>query len=280
MVEAERRAFYLRNALLGDPDFVKMPLAPLLAPETLADLSRRIADEGVVPSARLDPAKAAETIGEKPETTHYSVVDGNGGAVAVTYTINGLFGAAVVAPQTGFLLNDEMDDFTTAPGRPNLFGLVQGEANAVAPGKRPLSSMTPTIVEKDGRLAMVVGSPGGSRIITIVLETLIDLIDHRMKPQEAVDAPRIHHQWLPDEIAYEPFALSPDTLALLRGAGYRLVEQSPWGAAELIVVGERPHGSAGPASSGNDSASSGALLSGRLYGASDDRRPAGAAIGH
>jgi gamma-glutamyltranspeptidase/glutathione hydrolase len=279
MVEAMRRAYFLRNTLLGDPDFVAMPLSRLLSPEAIATLRRAIETEGVVASTRLDTTRPLALVGEKPETTHYSVVDQKGTAVAVTYTINGLFGAAVVAPGTGFLLNDEMDDFAIAPGVPNLFGLVQGEANAIRPGKRPLSSMTPTILETDGRLAMVVGSPGGSRIITIVLETILDLVDHGMRPQEAVDAPRIHHQWLPDEIVFEPFALSPDTIAILKGMGYRLTEQSPWGAAEAIVVGPAAE-SAGAASSGNDSAASGRLLPGRLYGASDDRRPAGAAVGH
>ncbi|TBW38637.1 gamma-glutamyltransferase [Siculibacillus lacustris] len=276
-VEAMRHAFYLRNTLLGDPDFVTVPVERLLAPAHLAALRARIERDGVLPSAAL-PAMPSTL--EKPETTHYSVVDASGSAVAVTFTVNGAFGAAVVAPGTGFLLNDEMDDFTVKPGTPNLFGLVQGEANAIQPAKRPLSSMTPTIVEKDGRLEMVLGSPGGSRIVSIVAETLTNVIDHGMRPQDAVDAPRFHHQWLPDEIAHEPFALSPDTVALLKAMGYRLVEQTPWGAAELVQTGPAEAKSADPASSGNDSAASGRLLPGRLYGASDDRRPAGAAVGN
>jgi gamma-glutamyltranspeptidase/glutathione hydrolase len=160
---------------------------------------------------------------------------------------------------------------------PNLFGLVQGEANAIEPGKRPLSSMAPTIVTKDGRLFLVLGSPGGSRIISIVAETIVDIVDFAMKPQEAVDAPRVHHQWLPDEVYTEPFGLSPDTLAILKVDGYVVKEQSPWGAAELIMMAPAEGAGAAPASSGNDSASSGAVLGGRTYGANDARRPAGAA---
>jgi gamma-glutamyltranspeptidase/glutathione hydrolase len=185
------------------------------------------------------------------------VVDGEGNAVAVTYTINGSFGAAVIAPGTGFFLNNEMDDFTAKPGTPNLYGLVQGEANAIAPGKRPLSSMAPTLVEKDGRVFLVLGSPGGSRIITTVLETILNILDYGMAPQEAVGAPRFHHQWLPDEVAYERSGLTPDTIAALTAMGYELVEQRPWGAVELIEI-----------------------ANGRLFGVNDPRRPAGAAIGY
>ncbi len=272
-VEAMRHAFLDRNFLLGDPAFVKVPVDRLLSKDYAAAIRDRIRADGRIASKSLAPGVAPH---EKPETTHYSVVDAAGNAVAVTYTINGLFGAAVVAPGTGLLLNDEMDDFTVKPGVPNLFGLVQGEANAISPGKRPLSSMSPTIVLKDGRLFLVLGSPGGSRIISIVAETIVNIVDFGMSPQEAVDAPRVHHQWLPDEVYFEPFGLSPDTLAILKTEGYVLKEQSPWGAAELIVVAPAET-TAGPASSGNDSASSGAVLSGRLYGANDARRPAGAA---
>jgi gamma-glutamyltranspeptidase / glutathione hydrolase len=184
-----------------------------------------------------------------------------------------------MAPGTGYLLNDEMDDFTVKPGVPNLFGLVQGTANAIAPGKRPLSSMSPTLVLRDGRVAMVLGSPGGSRIITITLEVLLNLIDYGMGPQEAVNATRLHHQWLPDVVFAEPFALSADTAQALQTRGYTLAEQSPWGAAELIVI---PQTNSGPerASSGNDSALGGRLRAGMIYGASDDRRAAGSAAGY
>ena len=185
------------------------------------------------------------------------MVDAEGNAVAVTYTINGSFGAAVIAPGTGFFLNNEMDDFTVKPGTPNLYGLVQGEANAIVPGKRPLSSMAPTLIEKDGRIFLVLGSPGGSRIITTVLETIMNILDYGMGPQQAVDAPRLHDQWLPDEVFYERAGLTPDTVAELSGIGYKLVEQRPWGAVELIEI-----------------------ANGRLYGVSDPRRPAGAAVGY
>lgn len=276
LVEAMRHAYLDRNTLLGDPDFVKVPVDRLVSKDYAAAVRARILAEGRIPSERLAPGTPPH---EKPETTHYSVVDASGNAVAVTYTVNGLFGAAVVAPGTGFLLNDEMDDFTVKPGVANLFGLVQGERNAIAPGKRPLSSMAPTVVTRDGRPFLVLGSPGGSRIITILAETLSNVVDHGMKPQEAVNAPRLHHQWLPDVVFAEPFALSADTRALLAADGYRIEEQTPWGAAMVVEVGP-PQAAAGPASSGNDAASSGAVRPGLLYGAADDRRPAGAALGN
>ncbi|MDK9696727.1 MAG: gamma-glutamyltransferase [Siculibacillus sp.] len=273
-VETLRHAYVDRNFLLGDPAFVKVPTVRLTSKDHAAAIRDRIRTDGRIESKSLAPGVAPH---EKPETTHYSVVDAAGNAVAVTYTVNGLFGAAVVAPGTGFLLNDEMDDFTVKPGAANLFGLVQGEANAIRPGKRPLSSMSPTIVTKDGRLFLVLGSPGGSRIISTVAETIVDIVDFGMRPQEAADAPRIHHQWLPDKVYHEPFGLSADTQAILKGEGYVLEEQSPWGAVALIAVAPPEAPAAGPASSGNDAASSGALLSGRFYGAIDARRPAGAA---
>ncbi len=276
MVEAMRHAFMDRNTYLGDPAFVKNPLERLLSKDYAAQIRAEIGDRAT-PSKAVQPGIIPH---EKTETTHYSVVDKDGNAVSVTYTINGLFGAGVVAPGTGFLLNNEMDDFTIKPGVPNLFGLVQGKANSVAPGKRPLSSMSPTIVTKDGKVLLVLGSPGGSRIITIVLQAIINVIDYGMSPQEAIDAPRIHHQWLPDEVFYERFALSPDTIKLLQGMGYRLTEQTNWGAAELIEIGGVRGGSASAVSSGNDAALSGNVLKGRLYGANDNRRPAGAASGY
>jgi gamma-glutamyltranspeptidase / glutathione hydrolase len=251
LVEAMRRAYRDRNTDLGDPAFVTNPVERLLSPDYTAALRAEIDAGGVISPATSSPTQ------EKAETTHYSVVDSEGNAVAVTYTINGSFGAAVIAPGTGFFLNNEMDDFTVKPGAPNLYRLVQGEPNAIAPGKRPLSSMSPTLVEKDGRILLVLGSPGGSRIISTVLETITNLLDYGMGPQEAVDAPRLHHQWLPDEVAYERWALPADTIAALGGMGYKLVEQRPWGAVELIEI-----------------------ANGRLYGASDSRRPAGAAVGY
>jgi|HubBroStandDraft_1064217.scaffolds.fasta_scaffold00213_20 gamma-glutamyltranspeptidase/glutathione hydrolase len=274
MVEAMRHAFLDRNTYLGDPAFVANPLDRLLSKEYAARIRAEIVPDRAGISAELVAGTAPH---EKPETTHYSIVDEKGNAVAVTYTINGIFGAEVMAPGTGFLLNDEMDDFTIKPGTANLFGLVQGHVNAIAPAKRPLSSMAPTMVTKDGKLFLVLGSPGGSRIITIALETALDIIDYGMTPQQAVDAPRLHHQWLPDAVGYEPFALSPDTLKLLTGMGYKMVEQADWGGAELIEIGPAESGSAAEPS-GNDAARSGKVRPGWVYGAADDRQPAGAAV--
>jgi gamma-glutamyltranspeptidase/glutathione hydrolase len=276
MVEAMRHAYMDRNTYLGDPAFVKNPLDRLLSKDYAAQIRATIQPDKATPSKAVQPGVAPH---EKTETTHYSVIDGQGNAAAVTYTLNGIFGAGVIAPGTGFFLNDEMDDFTIKPGVPNLFGLVQGEANSIAPGKRPLSSMAPTLVAKDGRVILALGSPGGSRIITVVLETALNVIDYSMQPQEAVDAPRIHHQWLPDEVFAEPFALSPDTTRLLQAMGYKITTQTPWGAAEVAEVPAPGPADAGPASSGNDSTFGGNMRPGHVYGASDDRRPAGLAVG-
>ena len=276
MVEAMRHAYMDRNTYLGDPAFVKNPLDRLLSKDYAARIRATIEPDKATPSKAVQPGVAPH---EKTETTHYSVIDGEGNAAAVTYTVNGIFGAAVIAPGTGFFLNDEMDDFTIKPGVPNLFGLVQGEANSIAPGKRPLSSMAPTLVTKDGRIVLALGSPGGSRIITIVLETALNVIDYAMQPQEAVDAPRIHHQWLPDEVFAEPFALSPDTAKLLQAMGYKITTQTPRGAAEVAAVPAPGLANSGPASSGNDSTFGGNMRPGYLYGATDDRRPAGLAVG-
>ncbi|WP_158746737.1 gamma-glutamyltransferase [Acidisphaera sp. L21] len=276
MTEAMRHAYLDRNTFLGDPAFVHNPLDRLLSKAYAADIRARITDRAT-PSADLQPGTAPH---EKPETTQYSVVDKDGNAVSVTYTINGSFGAVVIAGDTGFLLNDEMDDFTVKAGVPNLYGLVQGEANAIAPGKRPLSSMAPSIVTQNGHTLLVTGSPGGSRIITITLQTILNVVDLGMSPQEAVDAPRIHHQWLPDVLYAEPYALSPDTQALLRGMGYTITEQVPWGAAELIEVGPSQTAGGSLAAPANDAAMSGRVRPGLLYGANDDRRPAGSAAGY
>jgi gamma-glutamyltranspeptidase/glutathione hydrolase len=251
MVEAMRRGYRDRNAYLGDPQFVANPAERLLSEDYAASLRAEI--------ARGDAEKGAAEGAprEKSETTHYSVVDTEGNAVAVTYTINGYFGAGVVAPGTGFFLNNEMDDFTVKPGAANLYGLVQGEPNAIAPGKRPLSSMAPTLVERDGKVVLVLGSPGGSRIITTVLETIMNIVDHGMAAQEAVDAPRLHHQALPEDVYFERSGLSTEVVTQLAAMGYKLVEQRPWGAVELIEI-----------------------ANGRLRGASDSRLPAGAAAGY
>src|SRR5580704_3816688 len=216
MVEAMRRAYRDRNAYLGDPEFVANPVERLLSKDYAASLRAEIARGDVEKGVGEGVPR------EKSETTHYSVVDGEGNAVAVTYTINGYFGAGVVAPGTGFFLNNEMDDFTVKPGAPNFYGLLQGGANAIAPGKRPLSSMAPTLVEKDGKVVLVLGSPGGSRIITTVLETIMNIIDYGMAPQEAVDAPRFHHQGRPDEVYFERSSLPPDTIEPLTEMGYKL----------------------------------------------------------
>ena len=275
MTEAMRHAYFDRNTYLGDPDFVTNPLTKLLSSDHAAAIRTHIGDRAM-PSGALAPGIAPH---EQMETTHYSVMDGEGNAVAVTYTLNGSFGAGVMAGDTGFLLNDEMDDFTVKPGVSNLFGIVQGEANAIAPGKRPLSSMAPTVVLHDGRVFLVLGSAGGPRIITVILETALNILDYGMTPQEAVDAPRLHHQWLPDEILAERFALSVDTQALLQDMGYLIREQTLWGSSELIEVGP-PQTGRSAASSGTDAAASNRMRPGFFYGASDSRRPVGAAIGY
>ena len=234
MGEAMRRSFADRAEWLGDPDSSTIPTAQL----TDESYTRaRMAD--------FDPARADSSVAlgagqpyESPQTTHYSVVDADGLAVSTTTTLNGGFGSQVVVEGAGFFLNNEMDDFTSAPGQPNMFGLVQGEANAIAPGKRMLSSMTPTIVEDpDGRLMLVVGSPGGPRIITAVFETVLNVIDHGMDVQEAVAAPRVHHQWLPDVLYAERQALAADVVVALQERGWH-VDESPgwWSRVDAIQV--------------------------------------------
>jgi gamma-glutamyltranspeptidase/glutathione hydrolase len=277
MTEAMRHAYMDRNTYLGDPEFIKNPIDRLVSKSYADEIRKKIVANQATPSVNVQPGMEPH---EKPETTHYSIVDHEGNAVSTTYTVNGRFGAVVIAPGTGFFLNDEMDDFTVKVGEKNLYGLVQGTANAIAPGKRPLSSMSPTLVTKDNKIFMVLGSPGGSRIITITLQTALNVIDHGMAPQEAVDAPRIHHQWLPDEVYYEQRGVSVDTLKILKEMGYKMVEQTPWGAAELILVGLPGAAGVSPANSGNDSAVSGRVREGYLYGANDVRRPAGSAVGY
>src|SRR5574343_1488079 len=262
-IGAMRHAYLDRNTRLGDPDFVKNPVDRLLDPAYVQRLR-----------AAIDPAKAGDSRAMGPgvpphegsNTTHYSIIDREGNAVSVTYTLNEWFGARLTVPGTGVLLNNEMDGFTAKPGVPNLYGLVQGEANAIAPGKRPLSSMTPTIVTKDGQPVMVLGTPGGSRIITAVLHTLINVIDHGMTIQEAVDAPRFHQQWLPETTNLERFALSPDTQRLLEGMGHRFGPAQPANHVAAILVGAPALG-AKPV--GRQ----------RFYGANDPRRGTGLALG-
>lgn len=277
LVEAMRHAYEDRNTELGDPAFVHNPIDRLLSPAH-AQAIRDLIKPGVAGVSHLPATGAAAQ--EKPQTTHYSVVDAQGNAVAVTYTLNGRFGAGVMAPGHGFFLNDEMDDFTSKPGAPNLFGLIQGKANDIEPGKRPLSSMAPTLILRNGKVKLVLGSPGGSRIITIVLQVALNLIDFGMQPQEAVDAPRIHHQWLPDVVYYERGGLSPDTLHLLEAMGYRMKAEAPWGAAEIIQIGALPGQRESATQVGNDSVADTGVQAGWRYGANDPRRPAGAAIGY
>jgi gamma-glutamyltranspeptidase/glutathione hydrolase len=255
MTETMRHAYVDRNSALGDPAFVPDRSAFLMSSDHAAAIRAAIDPEKPTPSSTLGAGTPPH---EKAETTHYSIVDQDGNAVAVTYTINGNFGSTVMAPGTGFLLNNEMDDFSVKPGTPNLFGLVQGEANAIAPGKRPLSSMTPTVIEKDGHPVYVLGSPGGARITTAVLETITNLIDFRMSPAEAVAAPRFHHQWLPDTLYYERGGLPAETVSALSERGYRLTEQAPWCAVELVAISP----------------------DNRLVGVSDPRRAAGSAAGY
>ncbi|CAG2151058.1 gamma-glutamyltransferase [Ralstonia mannitolilytica] len=263
-IEAMRHAYVDRNSYLGDPDFVKNPLDRLLSKDYAAKIR-----------AVIDPKKAGVSKDIKPgvephegsNTTHYSIADKYGNAVSVTYTLNDWFGAKVTAAKTGVILNDEMDDFTAKVGVPNLYGLVQGEANAIAPGKRPLSSMSPTIVTKDGKPVMVVGTPGGSRIITAVMLTMINAIDYGMNVQEAVDAPRFHQQWLPDVTNVEPYALSPDTRKILTDMGHNLGAPQPANHLAAIIIGAP---SLGGKPVGNN----------RFYGANDPRRNTGLAAGY
>jgi len=217
--EVMRRFFADRSQYLGDSDFVKVPVKGLLDPAYLRERRASIDRDHATPSDRINPGKPA--VREGTETTHYSIVDASGNAVAVTYTLNNGFGSGVTVPGLGFLLNDEMDDFTSKPNSPNLFGLIQGEANAIEPGKRPLSAMTPTIVVRDGKPFMVLGAPGGPRITTAVLQVLLNVIDFHMNIQDAVDAPRFHHQWKPDKLYLEP-GISPDTVALLENMGHQV----------------------------------------------------------
>jgi len=242
LVEAMRRAYADRRDL-GDPAFVSNPVAELISRAHADALRASIDAVRATPSTALRAAGASTHEGSN--TTQYSIVDSAGNAASVTYTLNNWFGAQKVAGDTGILMNDEMDDFTSKVGVPNMFGLIQGVANAVQPGKTPLSSMSPTIVTKDGKLVMVIGSPGGSRIITITLEAIINVIDHGMTIQEAIDAPRIHHQWMPDTVFLERQALSPDTRALLAARGYSFRDAGYWGIAEGILVG-------GPSLAGHD----------------------------
>jgi gamma-glutamyltranspeptidase/glutathione hydrolase len=236
LTEAERRVYADRATYLGDPDFGYVPTQKLLD----VDYNRQRA-ASMRPKGRAT-ASAALTAGaglpgyESDETTHYSIIDALGNAVSCTTTLNGAYGSRVVVPGAGFLLNNEMDDFSAKAGVPNAYGLVGGKANAIAPGKRMLSSMTPTILTRNGKVALVVGSPGGSTIITSVLQTILGVVDYGLNAQQAVTAPRLHHQWLPDVIDVEAGALHPAAQDTLRARGYRLNPRLPWGRLDIIRV--------------------------------------------
>ncbi|ECR1497636.1 gamma-glutamyltransferase [Campylobacter jejuni] len=234
MAEAMRQAYADRSEYMGDPDFVKIPLDKLTSKEYAKEIYTKIPKDKALPSSKVKPGLGQ--IHEGHNTTHYSVLDSKGNAVSITYTINASYGSGAAVEGAGFLLNDEMDDFSIKPGVPNLYGLVGGEANAIEPKKRPLSSMSPTIILKDGKVFMVVGSPGGSRIITTVLQVISNVIDHKMDISTAVEAPRFHMQWLPDEIRTEPFGIIKDVQNNLEKMGYKITKEPYMGDVNAIMV--------------------------------------------
>jgi gamma-glutamyltranspeptidase/glutathione hydrolase len=254
MAEAMTRAYADRSKYLGDSDFVEVPLAGITSKKYAGDLRKQIDPSFASISQNILPGDPVAH--ESDETTHFSIVDKFGNAVANTYTINFSYGSGIVVTGAGFLLNNEMDDFSAKPGVPNAYGLIGGEANKIEPHKRMLSSMSPTIVMKDGKNFLVAGSPGGSRIITTTLQVIMNVIDHRLNVQAAVNAPRIHHQWLPDEIRIEQ-GISPDTIGLLKAMGHTVAEKSSMGAIQSIMIGE----------------------DGTLYGGADPRRSTSSAMG-
>nr|WP_266206344.1 gamma-glutamyltransferase [Pontibacter kalidii] len=234
MTEAERRVYADRATYLGDPDFVEVPMEELLDEQYLKSRMSTMSLAQATPSAEV---KAGELpVFESEETTHFSIVDPAGNAVAVTTTINGSYGSYVVVEGAGFLLNNEMDDFSAKPGVPNMFGLIGGKANSIQPSKRMLSAMTPTILEKDGKLFMVVGTPGGSTIITSVFQTILNVLEHDMTMQQAVAAPRFHHQWLPDEIQHTADAIPAQVRTELQNKGYTLKQRGQYGRVDAILV--------------------------------------------
>lgn len=256
MAETMKLAYADRSEYLGDPDFVDVPVAALTSKEYAADMRARISADFARPAAQIAPADL--TPYESDQTTHFSVVDKDGNAVSNTYTINFNYGSGLVADGTGVLMNNEMDDFSAKPGTPNGFGLIGGDANAVQAGKRPLSSMTPTIVLKDGKVWLVTGSPGGARIITTVLQVVMNVIDHGMNVAEASTAPRVHHQWLPDELRVEE-GISLDTVRILQAKGHVIALKDAMGSTQSILRDP---------------------TTGALYGASDPRRPDAATLGY
>lgn len=253
MAESMKLAYADRSEYLGDPDFVKIPVTGLTSKAYANERVKTIDDNKARPSSTIKPGKPQPY--ESDQTTHFSVMDKAGNAVAVTYTLNLNFGSGIVAEGTGILLNNEMDDFSVKPGVPNAFGLVGGAANAIEAKKRPLSSMTPTIVMKNNKPWLVTGSPGGARIITTVLQSVVNTIDHEMNPAEAIITPRVHHQWLPDELRVEE-GISPDTIKLLQDKGHKVVTKAPMGRIQIIQA--------------DDSG---------FYGYSDPRNPDGKTLG-
>ena len=253
MAESMKLAYADRSEYLGDPDFVKIPVTGLTSKAYANELVKTIDDNKARLSSNIKPGKPQPY--ESDQTTHFSVMDKAGNAVAVTYTLNLNFGSGIVAAGTGILLNNEMDDFSVKPGVPNAFGLVGGTANAIEAKKRPLSSMTPTIVMKNNKPWLVTGSPGGARIITTVLQSVVNTIDHEMNPAEAIITPRVHHQWLPDELRVEE-GISPDTIKLLQDKGHKVVTKAPMGRIQIIQA--------------DDSG---------FYGYSDPRNPDGKTLG-
>jgi len=238
--EAMRRFYADRSEYLGDPAFYNVPVKALLDSAYVTWRRQTIDPDHATPSDRIGPglahAQAAHISQfESSETTHYNVVDSHGNAVAVTYTLNNTFGNSITVPKLGFLLNDEMDDFAAKPGVPNMFGVIGGEANAIEPGKRPLSSMTPTIITKGGKLFMVTGAPGGSRITTGVMQVILDVLDFHMNPQDAVDLPRFHQQWMPD-VLYLQNGFPPPAAEALRAMGYDIKPVGSVARVEAIVV--------------------------------------------
>lgn len=255
MAEAMKLAYADRSEYLGDTDYVDVPLEGLTSKGYAEELRKTIDPEKARPASDINPGQPAAY--ESPETTHFSVVDKWGNAVSNTYTINFSYGSGITVKGAGFLLNNEMDDFSAKPGVPNAYGLIGGEANKVEPGKRMLSSMSPTIVKKDGKNVLVTGSPGGSRIITTTLQVILNVVDHGMNIQTAVSAPRMHHQWLPDEIRIEQ-GISPDTIRLLEERGHKMVRNSAMGAIQSIMIDE----------------------DGTFYGGADPRRSTSSAMGY
>jgi gamma-glutamyltranspeptidase / glutathione hydrolase len=263
-IEAMRHAFADRNSLLGDPDFASIPIRELIDKNYAAKIRDTIKPDKAGISGDIRRGVAPH---EGSNTTHFSIIDDAGNTVSMTYTLNDWFGARVVASGTGVLMNDEMDDFTPNPGVADIGGLVPADANAIAPGKAPRSSMSPTIVTRDGKPVLILGTPGGARILTTVLQTILNVVDFQMNIQEAVDAPRIHNQWQPDVTNMERYALSPDTSKVLEGMGHRLEGSEPANHVSAIMVGA-------PSLGGT------AIGRNRFYGANDPRGGTGLALGY